>query len=403
MKVFANVLDATTSRVFNERTNGENYQQRPRIQQRQRAQKIHCFRKVDKCIQFKNKNASCFAADLGYSRAFLPHQLTEWAVQDLLANASALRHAPKCWERIQPLLCAYYLPECHSENNTMEVADGFSTFTHMIPKKLCLKARESCNIIRTTDIIEKPAPHQSEQWPTFLDCDNQNVFYEDHIFWPLEKHISIPIPQGANITCHAISEENTEKLGKVWIQDSIFQGMCLAPYMLPNTQTNQSSFDDIEGCDLSCQFPQFTLDERQSVRTGFSTAVYVGLFCNFVALLTILIGGIRRVNCRNRDITNYPNQVVFFMQIICLLWNFVNWTMWNIAGMDKLACQVDGRYFIYYKLLMCSHKLQNGFAYMHSDCASIHQTYSCEHVSVLFVCFCVAFHVSRVFPRRTTL
>lgn len=34
-----------------------------------------------------------------------------------LAQWSGLRFAPRCWEVVQPLLCAIYLPKCSTEGN----------------------------------------------------------------------------------------------------------------------------------------------------------------------------------------------------------------------------------------------------------------------------------------------
>ena len=81
---------------------------------------------------------------------------TQQEIQEKLTLWGGLRNAPKCWEVIQPLLCAVYMPRC--ENDTIE----------LISKDICEKTRGPCKIVET----------YQGAWPEFLKC-GQSHFRSD--------------------------------------------------------------------------------------------------------------------------------------------------------------------------------------------------------------------------------
>lgn len=153
-------------------------------------------------------NATCFGTDLGYNSVYLTDK-TYWEIQSQLHNLSVLRYAPKCWGKIQPLLCAYYLPECsvkNTNNNTFRSID-------MIPKNICFEAREKCGIINflsnynvSNYTLSNTTKARENGWPEFLDCDNPNLFYENQQFLQqfLEKHKNDVKEKDNNILCQTV-------------------------------------------------------------------------------------------------------------------------------------------------------------------------------------------------------
>lgn len=112
-----------------------------------------CVRQVDTpCIVFQaDSDRECFAAELAYSQTFIH--------TDLLADSSAwsfLRAIPRCWDRVQPLLCAIYKPRCNNSR------------VDLYPSGLCFQARDACRILVGVN----------ESWPEFLQCSS-NYFSKE--------------------------------------------------------------------------------------------------------------------------------------------------------------------------------------------------------------------------------
>lgn len=332
------------------------------IRERQRPQTIHCSRKVAMCSNLSRSNAKCFGTDLGYNSIHLTNGQSYEDVQNVLTAHKALRYVPKCWENIQPLLCAYYLPECRQDLNNTNKHQSNLNLIDLIPKKICLKARDNCKIISSSSIIAAPKTaivndlteqqirndkkKSQTSWPKFLDCDNKSTFYEDQQFWSLEKEIKVKMKSdnvNDKITCSAIDEQPGRgmQIKKLWSQQfNATQGMCLSPYLLPNSIT---SYNNIDGCDLNCNLPQYTSEERTFVRRGYYIPIWIALVCNFLASITMLMGGSKQVCCPNNDIKNYPNHIVLVMQICCILNALGNSILYSIFGTEKVACREDGK------------------------------------------------------------
>ena len=42
-------------------------------------------------------------------------------IYEKLIRWSGLRHVPRCWEVIQPMLCGIYMPKCNNDTNQIEL------------------------------------------------------------------------------------------------------------------------------------------------------------------------------------------------------------------------------------------------------------------------------------------
>ena len=303
------------------------------ISERQRAQKIHCTKRITECTVLDSLgNATCFGNDLGYSSVYLKDK-TYWEVQSQLRNLSVLHYVPRCWQNIQSLLCAYYLPKCSTkitQNTTYSSID-------MIPKSVCYKAREKCGIINS-EIIASDLTKEGKIWPEFLDCENTNLFYENQQFLFIEKNKIGKQDHSNKISCQTHDEiKDSTKDGKyVWfLKFDHTKPQCLSPYLLPS---NISSYSEIEGCDLSCKSTQFTLEERMFVSNRYSIATIIALILNLLAVATILIGPDQAV---------FPSaslhHIVLVMNICCILPNLFNLLITNILGIENVSCRADGK------------------------------------------------------------
>ena len=311
----------------------------PNISERQRAQKIHCSKQIPECTTLNGSvNATCFGTDLRYNSIYLKGE-TYWEILGQLKTWEILSFAPKCWQKIQPLLCAYYLPECSIKNKTNNKVSSIS----MIPKNVCYEAREKCGIIHSLSTNTKS---RENRWPEFLDCDNTALFYESQQFLFNEKHNKNIKERDGNISCQTVENLKDTTLERKLIHKHknlwslIFnqtKGKCLDPYFLPS---NESFYEGIEGCDLNCQSPQFTKEERDFVTNKYFTFISVSLICSMLAFITILIGGAKQAVVPNTSL----HHIVLVMQICCILPNIFNLLVPKSFGSENIACREDGKF-----------------------------------------------------------
>ena len=116
--------------------------------------KAECKKPVSGCEKLQKK--TCLGSSLPYSHtslALVNDSRTQGEVETMLALWSGLRHAPKCWEVVQPFLCAVYMPECNASGR----------FVYLPGKEMCAVTREPCRIVEST-----------RGWPAFLQCDNKH-------------------------------------------------------------------------------------------------------------------------------------------------------------------------------------------------------------------------------------
>ena len=122
-----------------------------------------CSVEVDHCEPLiHGDKTKCFGANLPYTHTsvvFAADSANQSEVMEKLVLWSGLRNVPKCWEVIQPLLCATYLPKCSSKKDGNETKNVIE----LIGRELCERTREPCKIVQTTS-----------GWPRFLQCNSSH-------------------------------------------------------------------------------------------------------------------------------------------------------------------------------------------------------------------------------------
>ncbi|XP_044135899.1 smoothened homolog [Bufo gargarizans] len=152
-------------------------------------------------------------------------------VHDKLLLWSGLRNAPRCWEAIQPLLCAVYMPKC--EAGKVELPS----------QGLCLATRGPCAIVE-----------RERGWPDFLKCSTDRF------------------PEGCPNEVQNIKFNSS--------------GRCEAP--LVRTDNPKSWYEDVEGCGIQCENPLFTQEEHREMHIYIAIFSSVTIFFTFFTLATFL-------------------------------------------------------------------------------------------------------------------
>ncbi|XP_042692752.1 smoothened homolog [Centrocercus urophasianus] len=144
---------------------------------------------------------------------------------------SGLRNAPRCWDVIQPLLCAVYMPKC--EDGQVELPS----------QTLCQATRAPCTIVE-----------RERGWPDFLKCTPDRF------------------PEGCPNEVQNIKFNSS--------------GQCEAP--LVRTDNPKSWYEDVEGCGIQCQNPLFTETEHREMHVYIAAFSSVTIFCTFFTLATFV-------------------------------------------------------------------------------------------------------------------
>uniref|UniRef100_K7FHS6 Protein smoothened n=1 Tax=Pelodiscus sinensis TaxID=13735 RepID=K7FHS6_PELSI len=142
-----------------------------------------------------------------------------------------LRNAPRCWDAIQPLLCAVYMPKC--EDGQVELPS----------QTLCQATRGPCTIVE-----------RERGWPDFLKCTTDRF------------------PEGCPNEVQNIKFNSS--------------GHCEAP--LVQTDNPKSWYEDVEGCGIQCQNPLFTESEHRDMHVYIAAFSSVTIFCTFFTLATFV-------------------------------------------------------------------------------------------------------------------
>ncbi|MEE6515913.1 hypothetical protein FKM82_025050 [Ascaphus truei] len=176
----------------------------------------------------------CLGSALPYgftSTALTEDSGSQEEVHDKLLLWSGLRNAPRCWDAIQPLLCAVYMPKC--EGGKVELPSH----------GLCQATRGPCAIVE-----------RERGWPDFLKCTTDRF------------------PEGCPNEVQNIKFNST--------------GQCEVP--LVRTDNPKSWYEDVEGCGIQCQNPLFTEKEHREMHAYIAVFSSVTIFCTFFTLATFL-------------------------------------------------------------------------------------------------------------------
>lgn len=124
----------------------------------------HC-RKTATCVPVED-NLSCGSTSIDhpFTTFVLVQESENWTTSDVLHKLrqwSGLRQVPTCWEKILPLLCALYTPNC--VNGSVELPG----------RDMCEETRGPCEIVEIR-----------QGWPAFLNCSNDDIYgngCSDHV------------------------------------------------------------------------------------------------------------------------------------------------------------------------------------------------------------------------------
>ena len=107
------------------------------------------------CTALPSNMSSCLGTKFTHTHTsfYLANDSTTLIeVQEKLMMWGGLRNVPKCWEIVQPFLCAVYLPKC--ENGRVELPSY----------DMCSIVQSPCRIVE----VERG-------WPDFLRCNTENM------------------------------------------------------------------------------------------------------------------------------------------------------------------------------------------------------------------------------------
>ncbi|KAM6437441.1 protein smoothened [Liasis olivaceus] len=180
------------------------------------------------------RESACLGSPLPYaatSTLLAGDSSSQAEAHDKLLLWSGLRNAPRCWDVIQPLLCAVYMPKC--EDGKVELPS----------QTLCQATRGPCTIVE-----------RERGWPDFLRCTTDRF------------------PEGCPNEVQNIKFNSS--------------GQCEAP--LVQTDNPKSWYEDVEGCGIQCQNPLFTEKEHREMHTYIAAFSSVTIFCTFFTLATFV-------------------------------------------------------------------------------------------------------------------
>ncbi|XP_074831906.1 LOW QUALITY PROTEIN: protein smoothened [Carettochelys insculpta] len=180
------------------------------------------------------RSNACLGSALPYaatSTLLAADSRSQEEAHDKLLLWSGLRNAPRCWDAIQPLLCAVYMPKC--EDGQVELPS----------QTLCQATRGPCTIVE-----------RERGWPDFLKCTTDRF------------------PEGCPNEVQNIKFNSS--------------GRCEAP--LVQTDNPKSWYEDVEGCGIQCQNPLFTESEHLNMHSYIAVFSSVTIFCTFFTLATFV-------------------------------------------------------------------------------------------------------------------
>ncbi|XP_031627808.1 protein smoothened [Contarinia nasturtii] len=243
---------------------------------------IRCLRPA-KCERIQTN--TCFGSKIPYK--YTSGQLSEEGNQESnikkLNQLEALRNVPKCWEVIQPFLCAVYLPKCTKSKG--------KEYVYLPSYEMCQATVEPCRVLYDTDFF-----------PSYLKCD-EKVF-----------------------PCKNCSNDVRE------MKFTPISSQCISPLVATDSAINY--YPDIEGCGLQCRDPMYTEGEHESVQTLIFWGATLCLVCNFYMIATFSIHDWRH--------SKHPAWNLFYISI-CLLCNWIGWMLQFVPGhRDNIVCRRDG-------------------------------------------------------------
>lgn len=232
-------------------------------------------------------NASCLGAALPFastSLAFASGCRTQADAQATLAAWSGLRAAPKCWDVVQPLLCATLVPKCNG------------SLVDRPTRELCLKTHDPCDFVRVAN---------GGAWPELLDCDRSYFTSDPECKSDTYTRLKFP-----------------------------YNGSCELP-LVSVGETKESSYQGISGCGLQCHNALYTDQEHDDLHAFVAVMAVCCFACTLTASLTFVVDW--------KNASRYPGLMLLYIDVCftvgCLAWLA---QFFGTSSRRDIVCRHDG-------------------------------------------------------------
>lgn len=168
-----------------------------------------------------------------------------------------MKYVPKCWQIVQPFLCAVFRPKCETIND--------EDYVYLPSLEMCKLAVEQCTLFVDTPFF-----------PEFLKC-NETLFPK-------------------NCKNDVREMKFTQK------------GQCLDP--LVQADSPASYYHDIEGCGLRCKDPLYTEDEHLQINSLNKWGASLCFLCHLFFIITFIIDW--------KNANKYPAVIAFYVNLCYL-------------------------------------------------------------------------------------
>ncbi|KAK6628415.1 hypothetical protein RUM43_002227 [Polyplax serrata] len=242
-------------------------------------------RKNARCV---SHNSTCFGVPLPYSESstdilvevFNDSGLRNYRnLQQELKKWESLRKVPKCWQTLQPFLCALYLPKC--EHDTV----------YLLSQERCKYTMSTCRVLKE--------PLFASTFPA-INCDAIEYFPP---------------------TCKNDVKDLRSNLS----------GECIPPLIA--TDNAESYYDVVNGCGVQCEDPLITKSEYDQIHKMIAWGATVSLFCNLFTVVSFLIEW--------RSGNKYPAVIIFYINICFLISNLGWLAQFLPKAREDIVCKKD--------------------------------------------------------------
>ncbi|RWS05379.1 smoothened-like protein, partial [Dinothrombium tinctorium] len=249
-------------------------------------QQFTCLKEA-KCEQLKN--ASCLDVILPYKYTAKVSRFgdltfkTQADIHEYLAKWKILKSIPRCWMKLQSLLCTSLLPKCDENNDMVNVAS----------QELCKLALGPCRV------IESNFDHEI---PPFFKCNNFSLFPP---------------------SCR--NEYTDLKFNSSGVR-------CSLP--LVGTDDSNIWYQDIEGCALQCYDPLYSHEDHRKIETFIFRGSILSFLCTLFCILTFLIDW--------KSSNRYPPVIIFYLNLCVMITN-IGWLLqfFISGGKREIVCRLD--------------------------------------------------------------
>ncbi|XP_071496120.1 protein smoothened-like [Diadema antillarum] len=234
------------------------------------------------CTPLPANMSDCLGTRLSHTHTSLSlanDSATLEEVREKLIMWGGLRNVPKCWEVVQPFLCAVYLPRC--EGGRVEVPSY----------DMCSVVQAPCRIVE----VERG-------WPHFLQCNDDTM----------PRECAVP---------------NTYK--QVTFN---LTGECEPP--LVATDNAKSWYENVEGCGIQCSNPLYTEDDHSKVHVFIAVFAGVCVVCTLFTLCTFFADW--------KNSSKYPAVILFYMNGCFFLGSIGFLAQFSDGAREDIVCRHDG-------------------------------------------------------------